>query len=616
MNSQHKLHDVILKPAFFENKRQATLLRYLDADFIARFQQDIQQQRFSGIQFSEWQEEERHSDFDDRPVLRLPTHRAFHIVCCEVACNRLGEPALDPAKIASAGFVIRRESLVRIPLRNKEGDGFTQDIQEKKGVFNRLTLNQKSDGRSRGKPQFTQVKKQFGWILEDGEAIGWQHRGLLKDDPDLSRRLCRNGVLHRNKDQNTYSGEEIHPLHPLKIKDKQGKCRTLLFGYVPLGGFYYERQPELSDDEAEEIDQLSTANLPWPFGYKSGVPTEGWNSDDGLQVNRGRPTVALATMLSQLVNRYHLGEENLPDNSGLQQACDRLDFYNPDLIFQMPVLPVSFFSSFSGVNEIFQQTLNAGTLSLQFVSAGLSLGQYLKDCFAQKENNPLVRWIADVEVLADSVGGIENLPQLPPLPNADGNGVLSYSLSVSESDAELLRQQLGARLRNLTLATTREIPLPKFGQGRQDTYRIIPFLRSLTDQGGEQITWADPLAQSDLFRVAASFDPMASRPSLIPMPSLKDLKRGMAKGASILTPGDTFALVNALKLKKGVSEDAVNIDTSVASTVQWICSFSLPVVTLVAMILLMIMVSLLNIIFFWMPWVKICLPFPSIPKGR
>jgi hypothetical protein len=33
------------------------------------------------------------------------------------------------------------------------------------------------------------------------------------------------------------------------------------------------------------------------------------------------------------------------------------------------------------------------------------------------------------------------------------------------------------------------------------------------------------------------------------------------------------------------------------------------------MILLMIMVSLLNIIFFWMPWVKVCLPFPKMPKG-
>ena len=40
--------------------------------------------------------------------------------------------------------------------------------------------------------------------------------------------------------------------------------------------------------------------------------------------------------------------------------------------------------------------------------------------------------------------------------------------------------------------------------------------------------------------------------------------------------------------------------------------FSLPVITLVAMILLMIMISLLNIIFFWLLWIKIRLPFPKI----
>jgi hypothetical protein len=67
-------------------------------------------------------------------------------------------------------------------------------------------------------------------------------------------------------------------------------------------------------------------------------------------------------------------------------------------------------------------------------------------------------------------------------------------------------------------------------------------------------------------------------------------------------------------LKKGASEDVVPKGDVPQLGIQWICSFSLPVITLVAMILLMIMISLLNIIFFWLPWVRICLPFPSIKK--
>ena len=134
----------------------------------------------------------------------------------------------------------------------------------------------------------------------------------------------------------------------------------------------------------------------------------------------------------------------------------------------------------------------------------------------------------------------------------------------------------------------------------------------VNDAGKEQIQWADEQCRSLQFRVAAPFDPEASRPSLIPMPSLRDLKRGLAKGASILTPGDTFDLINGLNLKKGASEDVVGEGPKLG--IQWICSFSLPVITLVAMILLMIMISLLNIVFFWLPWVRICLPFPKIEK--
>ncbi|HEX4606066.1 MAG TPA: hypothetical protein VH724_18845, partial [Candidatus Angelobacter sp.] len=42
-----------------------------------------------------------------------------------------------------------------------------------------------------------------------------------------------------------------------------------------------------------------------------------------------------------------------------------------------------------------------------------------------------------------------------------------------------------------------------------------------------------------------------------------------------------------------------------------ICSFSIPIITIVALILLIIFVKLLDIIFFWMPFFQICLPLPK-----
>jgi len=42
-----------------------------------------------------------------------------------------------------------------------------------------------------------------------------------------------------------------------------------------------------------------------------------------------------------------------------------------------------------------------------------------------------------------------------------------------------------------------------------------------------------------------------------------------------------------------------------------VCSFSIPIITIVALILLIIFVKLLDIVFFWMPFFQICLPLPD-----
>jgi hypothetical protein len=50
-------------------------------------------------------------------------------------------------------------------------------------------------------------------------------------------------------------------------------------------------------------------------------------------------------------------------------------------------------------------------------------------------------------------------------------------------------------------------------------------------------------------------------------------------------------------------------------TVGWICSFSIPIITICAMILLLVIVIALNLVFFWLPFFKICLPVPQL-KGK
>jgi len=43
----------------------------------------------------------------------------------------------------------------------------------------------------------------------------------------------------------------------------------------------------------------------------------------------------------------------------------------------------------------------------------------------------------------------------------------------------------------------------------------------------------------------------------------------------------------------------------------WICGFSIPLITICAFFVLNIFIALLNIVFFWIPFIKICIPFPT-----
>jgi hypothetical protein len=50
-------------------------------------------------------------------------------------------------------------------------------------------------------------------------------------------------------------------------------------------------------------------------------------------------------------------------------------------------------------------------------------------------------------------------------------------------------------------------------------------------------------------------------------------------------------------------------------TVGWICSYSIPIITICALILLFVIVIALNLVFFWLPFFKICFPVPQL-KGK
>lgn len=540
-------HAVKMRAPFYKKAGGAQLHRYLIPEFIPRFQQDLSDGLLDSDPATAWQTQDRFSKHDNHLVLRLPMHRTFYLVSCEVVCDRLGSPALDPKKITTAGFVIRR-------------------------IIN---------------------GKETSWMLENDEPMGWEDSSTGLRDPDVHRRMCRDGSLHPREKVPTYTGEQTYPLHSKKTTDGEGKCHTILYGYVPLGGSFIHQSTTNNSNDVFDTDSLKDfkkatgQHLSWPYGFKRPFKRQ-WRSKHARPVIQGKPSLAFFELIRLLVNRYHLGEAGIEENTALKELTKGLYFYRHHA------------SMIDNFDDISRNDFNH--------LRKYSLYNWLKNNFVQ-DKNPLINWL-DAQDKGLAANSDYSLAALPAKNNA---GVMNDSLYITNSDAREFRSLLKQRVMENALSLAKEIPLPKFQQGENDLYQIVPFVRAKDDNGKERLYWCDSNTRSELFRVAAPFDANASRPSVIQMPSLSDLRNGLAKGASMITPPDTFNLLNALNLKKGASEEVVpDPQPEGGIGIQWICSFSLPVITLVAMILLMIMISLLNILFFWLPWVKICLPFPKM----
>jgi hypothetical protein len=125
----------------------------------------------------------------------------------------------------------------------------------------------------------------------------------------------------------------------------------------------------------------------------------------------------------------------------------------------------------------------------------------------------------------------------------------------------------------------------------------------------------DPVisAPSRPFRLAEYFDPEApARPLLIRMPfdtSPAGLRR-FPKGVGVLMSSKLRRQVERVRNRK--LDDIVdgNVDEDPGWGIGMICSLSIPIITLCAFIVLMIFLQLLNIVFWWMAWFRICLPVP------
>ena len=116
---------------------------------------------------------------------------------------------------------------------------------------------------------------------------------------------------------------------------------------------------------------------------------------------------------------------------------------------------------------------------------------------------------------------------------------------------------------------------------------------------------------SRAFTLAPFHDPDAPfRPARIPTPvdtSLEGLRKH-PKSVAVTISKQLRAQMERIEGIKLSDLDSGDVPAGDGVSLGMICQLSIPIITICALILLMIIVALLNIVFFWLPFFKICLP--------
>ena len=150
------------------------------------------------------------------------------------------------------------------------------------------------------------------------------------------------------------------------------------------------------------------------------------------------------------------------------------------------------------------------------------------------------------------------------------------------------------------------------GIGRYDEldqqYQLEAFVRVKHKAGcPPKLVWSGP---SIAFTIAPWYESGDVPPVRVSLPDITD-KNFLKK----LKPSVAFAMPESLfNSMKGAKLDALMEGKKPAEGpsigLGWICGFNIPIITFCAFFVLSIFLSLLNFIFQWLLFVKICIPFP------
>ena len=475
-------------------------------------------------------------------VLKLfqPLQRQFHLAVIEAWCDTAGMPRLDPARVDSAGLVLRR---IR-------GTGSGQSLE----------AWVKSNGRIRGWVRVTPA-------VEKAPPLATHRLARRPVSPSIDVALTRL-ALER---EDALLDEHVVPLFMAPPDVCSEAKKTLFYGLVPTSS------AEIADVPVDPAQALGSN-----FGPGSAAFTA--HLVDPL---RGQPTA------------FVLGGETV----------------HPDWFeaIEMPGRERPLTLSSSHWNLLKTPSAKRFILLLrQLANEFDAFGDTAEGraVFAELETIRLPLKLRNLETVPRTVaaGTFLKLASRVLLERDEGAPRPEMPMSWPSLDAAAR-----ARLSNvLSRGVAKRFADTKRQPGRFDEpgarYTIRAFVR-LRPEGTcpARTEWS---AYTEPFVIAPWYEGSGAPPVQIALPDVTD--RNLLRS---LKPNVAFELPPALQnLLLGSPKDLLEGKPPSGDgpfTVGWICSFSLPIITFCAFICLNIFLSLFDLIFRWMFFIKICIPFPK-----
>ena len=541
MNHMHPI--LIGAPRDMSSNHKPAILQRSDEDFIEATLDDLRtsngRKSLLGL---------RAAAQNNQGVLKLfqPIQRQFHVALIEAWCDAPGAPRIDPAKVDTAGMVLRRVGA---------------------------------------------AAKYEGWMRSKGRVRGWvplARVGGGDSDPGAETRLLHGltGVadidrhLTRFKTENTDSllNEHVIPLYLAPPDVCADAVKTVFYGIVPtVSGELSEADPVFSKPGDDSFGPHSAAfsqhlvealrGLEQVFPFAGQRPVPGW-FDASEMPGDSAPEGVSAGQWNELQN---------PDSTDSRRMARFLL-----LLRQL----ASEFNVFEGGKEVDALREQLKKIQLPLILQGYTEPRRYVQAYEFLDN--AVKILLNREVL----GGVVEMPEFWPAMNSADTSKL----------AQALHSAMQARFMAL-----------KGKAGRFDEpdarYVIRAFVRLKPecDCPGRMV-WSD---YSEPFVIAPWYDGAGAPPVQIPLPDASDRKLLKA-----LKPNIAFVLPASMqKLLSGKTKDLLAGKGSAdGGGISWVCAFNIPTITICAFIVLNIFLSLLNLIFGWLFFIKICIPLPNFKK--